>query len=74
MFERQKRGIGLYLNSNKIDFMCFNQNSAISSLNSKSLKLIDQFINLGNYILSAESDVNIHIEKTWNATDMLSTM
>ena len=34
-------GIGLYLNSQEIEFMSFNQASAMSSLNPKPLKLVD---------------------------------
>ena len=36
------RDIGLYMNSDKIDFMCFNQDGPISSLNFKPVKLVDQ--------------------------------
>ena len=39
--ERAARGIGLYVSSNKTEFMRFNQDYAISSLNIKSLKLIN---------------------------------
>ena len=31
------RGIGLYVNSNKTEFMCFKQDGAISTLNSKTV-------------------------------------
>ena len=46
----------LYINSNKKEFMCFNQDAAISLLNAKPLKL-DQFIYF-------ESNINIYIDKT----------
>ena len=38
--------------------MYFNLDYAISSLNDKVFKFIDQFIYLGSYISSTESDVN----------------
>ena len=61
------RGIGLYANSDKTEFMCFNQDGTISSLNEKPLKLIDPFTYFGSNISSTESDLNIHIGKagTW---------
>ena len=43
----------------------FNQNDAISSLNKKPLKLVDQFIYFGSNISSTESDVNRHISKVY---------
>ena len=45
-----------------LEFMSFNQNGTISLLNGKTLKLVDQYIYLGNNISSTKSDVNIHIE------------
>ena len=35
------RGIGLYANSDKAEFMCFNPGATIFLLNSKPLKLVD---------------------------------
>ena len=56
------RCIGLYVNSDKTELMCFKKDSAIS-LNGKPVKSIDQFIYIGNNISSTESDVNILIGK-----------
>ena len=36
-------GIGLYVNADKMEYMCFNQNGNISTLNGGSLKLVDKF-------------------------------
>ena len=44
--------------------MHFKHDRAIS-LNVKSLKSVEQFPYLSSNILPTESDVNIHIEKTW---------
>ena len=52
--------------------MNFNQVGAISTLNSKLLKLIDQFIYLSSNISSTEIDVNICIGKIWTVSDRLS--
>ena len=56
------RGFGLYANSDKTEFLCFNQDGAISSLNDKPPKLATSF-----YISSTESDINIYISKAWTA-------
>ena len=54
-----KQVIDLYVNANKTKFICFKQEGAISTLNDKSLKLVDQFICLSSNISSTESDVNV---------------
>ena len=70
--EKAARGIGLYVNSDKTEFMCFKQDGDISTLDGKPLKLVDQFTYLGSNISSTESDVNIRIGKAWTAIDRLS--
>ena len=52
-------GIGLYINSDKTVFMCFKQDGAISTLNGRPLKLVNQFTYLGSHILSTKDDVII---------------
>ena len=51
------------MSSNKIEFMRFNQDDAISSLSGKSLQLVDPFSYQGSNISSTESDVNIRAGK-----------
>ena len=41
--ERAAAGIGLYVNEDKTEYMCFNQRGDIYSLNGSSLKLVDKF-------------------------------
>ena len=53
--------------------MCFNQDGAIFSLNSKPQKLVDLFIYLGSNIASTESDINLRIGKACTAIDKSST-
>ena len=36
-------GIGLHVNADKTEYMCFNQRGNISTLNGSSLKLVDKF-------------------------------
>ena len=57
--EKVARGISLYENGNKTDFMCFKQKGAIFTLYIKTLKLEDQFKLFSNNISFTESDVNI---------------
>ena len=41
--ERTAAGIGLHVNADKTEYMCFNQRSDISTLKSGPLKLVDKF-------------------------------
>ena len=41
--ERAAAGIGLHVNANKMEYMCFNQNGDISPLNGSFLKWVDKF-------------------------------
>ncbi len=56
--ERTAAGIGLYVNRDKTEYMCFNQRGKISTLNGTSLKLVDKFTYLGSSALSTETDIN----------------
>ena len=44
--ERAASGIGLHVNADKTEFMCFNQRDDISTRNGSSLKLVNKFIYL----------------------------
>ena len=70
--ERAARSIEFYVNTNKTKYMCLRLKGSISTLSGKPLKLVDKFSFLGCNILSAESDVNKLLAKTWNAIDRLS--
>ena len=61
-------GVGIHMNANKTEYMCFKQEKAIFTLSSKHLKLVDKF---GTSVSSTESDVNIHVAKAWIAIDRL---
>ena len=52
-------GIGLHVNADKTEYMCFNQKSNISTLNGSSLKLVNRFTYLGSSVSSTETDINI---------------
>ena len=41
--ERAAGAIGLHINADKTEYMCFNQRGDISTLNVRSLKLVDKF-------------------------------
>ena len=69
--EQAAGDIGPYVNAKKMEYMCFNQEGAISTLNSGSLKLVDKFMYLGSSISYTESDVNFHLAKAWTAIDRL---
>ena len=65
-------GIDLYVNADKMECMCFNQED-ISSPNGGSLKLVERFKYLGSSVSSTESDVYTSGE-AWTAIDSLSIL
>ena len=56
--ERAAGGIGLHVNTNKTEYMCFNQRGDISTLNGSSLKLVDKFTHQESSVSSTETDIN----------------
>ena len=54
-------GIGLHVDTDKTEYMCFNQKGNISTLNGSSLKLVDKFPYQGNSISSTEKDINTQL-------------
>ena len=64
-------GIGLHVNADKTEYMCFNQRRNISTLNSSSQKLVHKFIYQGSSVLSTETDINMWLAKAWTAIDRL---
>ena len=50
--------IGLHVNADKTEYMCFNQIGDISTLNVSSPKLVNKFTYLGSSISSTKLDIN----------------
>ena len=69
--ERAAAGIGLHVNVDKTEYVCFNQRDGISTLNDSSLKLVDKFTYLGSSVSSTEKDINSRLEKVWTAIGRL---
>ena len=69
--ERAESGIGLHVNRDKTEYMCFNQKGDISTLNSGPLKLLDKFTYLGSTVSSTENDINTRLGKALTAIDRL---
>ena len=72
--ERSAASIGLYVNADKTEYMCFNQRGYISTQNGSSLKLVDKFSYLGNSVSSTETDIDTRRAKSWTAIDRLSVI
>ena len=62
--ERATVGIGLHVNTHKMESMSFNQRGDISTLNGSSLKLVDKFNNLGSSVSSTKTDINTRLAGT----------
>ena len=56
--EQVAGGISLHVNVDKTEFICFNQRGEISTVNGKSLKLVDKFTYLGRSVSFTENDIN----------------
>ena len=53
--EQAAESIGLYVNANKTEFMCFKWEGTISMLSGRPIKLADKFTHLSSNLLSTES-------------------
>ena len=67
--ERVARGIALYINADKTEYMCFNQRGDISTLSGGSLKLVDMFTYQRSSVSSSETGINTPQAKAWSAID-----
>ena len=74
ILEKSAAFIGLHVNATKTEYMCYNQDGAIETLNKTLLKKDDDFVYLGSNIASIEKDVLIRISKAWSALDRLRTI
>ena len=72
--ERAAGGIGLHVNTDKTEFMGFNQRDDIFTLNGGRLKLVDKFTYQGSSISSTEKDINTRLAKARTAIDRLSVI
>ena len=72
--EKAAKNIGLYVNSDKTEFICFKKKGVISTLNGKPIKPVEKFTYLGSNISSTESGVNTRIRKARVATNKLSVI
>ena len=65
--ERATGGIGLHVNTDKTEYMSFNQRGNISTLKSGPLKLVDKFTYIGSSVSSTDA-------KPWTAINRLSVI
>ena len=66
--------IGFHVNADKLEYMCFNQRSHISTLKGGLLKLVDKFTYLESNVSSTENDINTWLAKAWTAINRLSVI
>ena len=57
--EQAAGSIGLHVNADKTEYICFNQKGDISPLNGGTLKLVNKFTYLESSISSTENDINM---------------
>ena len=56
--EQAAGSIGLHVNADKTEYMCFNQRGNISTLKSGPLKLVDKFTYLESGVSVVKNDIN----------------
>ena len=71
ILEESEAFIGLRVNAVKTEYMCYNQDGPIETLNKTPIKKVDDFAYLGSNIAFTEKDVLIRISKAWSALDRL---
>ena len=69
--EQVAAGLGLHVNADKMEYMCFNQRGNNSPLNGSSLKLVDMLTYHRSSVSSIETDINTRLAKVWTAIDRL---
>ena len=71
--EKTAKETGLYLNADKTEFICLNQEASegMKSLSGEKIKQVADFKYLGSYVASTERDVGIRIGKAWGALNQL---
>ena len=70
--ERAAAGIGLHVNAQKTEYMCYNQTGDITTLDGTPLKLVDKFTYLGSSVSSTEKDIDMRLTKAWTDIDRLT--
>ena len=72
ILEQAAVGVVPQMNADETEYICFNQEGDISTLNGVPLKLVDKFTYLGSSISSSEKNINMHLATAWIATVWLS--
>ena len=71
--ERAAAGIGLHVNAQETEYMCYNQTGDISTLDGTPLKLVDKVTYLGSSVSSTKKDIDTRLMKAWTANNRLKT-
>ena len=69
--ENTTRQIGLHINTKKTEFMSYNEQGQIKSLNGNQIKQVENFTYLGSNIHSTEKDISIRKTKARAALNKL---
>ena len=74
--ERPAAGIGLHINTDKTEYMCYNQRGVISTLNSyhHHVTLSGRIHLTGSSVSSTKTYINMRLSKAWTAIDRLSVI
>ena len=70
--EEAAQKIGLYVNADKTEFMCYNTIGTMTLLIKHNIKEVEDFTYLGSNVASSEKDIDIRIGKVWRALNKLN--
>ena len=68
------QALASHVNIHQTEYMCFNQTGDISTLNGRSLKLVNKFTYLGSSVSSTDTDIDTRLAKAWTANNRLSVI
>ena len=74
ILERAAGYIGLHVNADKTEYICFNPRGDISTLKCGPLKLEDKFTYLRTIVSSTDNYINARQGKAWISIDRLSAI
>ena len=72
--ERAAGAIGLHLNTDETEYICFNQRGDISTITRGPLKLVNKFTYFRSRVSSTENGINTRLAKAWAAINRLSVI
>ena len=72
--EQAAKEVGLHINATKTEFMTYNVDGVLNTLDNKQLKNVDDFQYLGSWIDRSSRDIEIRKAKAWSALSKMESI